>query len=121
VWVKRSDGAFGTFLSDAEVAWQKGGHGVYCFRDVRSPGVDVGLHPTQKPLELMRWCIQRAKTLPGALVLDPFCGTGTTGVACMLEGRRFIGIEREAKYVAIAKRRIADAAAQGNLFDGDAA
>lgn len=65
-------------------------------------------HPTQKPLKLMHWCLgffPSAKT-----ILDPFCGSGTTGVACIQTGRRFIGIEIEPKYVAIARRRIADAA-----------
>ena len=82
---------------------------------------DGAVHPTQKPIELMRWCLQRLNLAPDALVLDPFCGSGTTGVACMLDGHRFLGIERESSYCEIARRRIADAAAQGNLFDGDAA
>lgn len=57
---------------------------------------------------------------PDGVILDPFCGSGTTGVAALQEGMRFIGIEREAQYCEIARRRIADAAAQGNLFDGAA-
>ena len=54
-------------------------------------------------------------TAPEALVLDPFCGSGTTGVACVLEGRAFLGIEREEAYVAIARRRIAEVQAQTTL------
>jgi site-specific DNA-methyltransferase (adenine-specific) len=72
-------------------------------------------HPTVKPIALMRW-LCRLVTPPGGLVLDPFTGSGTTGCAAVLEGFRFVGIEREAEYVDIARRRIADAAAQGNLF-----
>lgn len=64
------------------------------------------VHPTVKPLELMRWLV-RLVTPPGGTVLDPFAGSGTTGMACRYELRPFIGIEREAEYVAIAERRIA--------------
>lgn len=63
-------------------------------------------HPTVKPLSLMRW-LCRLVTPPGGLILDPFCGSGTTGCAAALEGFRFVGIERESEYVAIAERRIA--------------
>ncbi len=63
-------------------------------------------HPTVKPVELMRWLVKLV-TPVGGLVLDPFTGSGTTGMACRYESRRFIGIEREAEYVAIAERRIA--------------
>ena len=64
--------------------------------------------------------VYRQALLPGSLILDPFCGSGTTGVAALMAGMRFIGIERELKYVEIARRRIADAAAQTSLFDGAA-
>ena len=62
-------------------------------------------HPTVKPTDLMRY-LCRLVTPPGGLVLDPFMGSGSTGKAAMLEGFRFVGIEREAEYVAIAERRI---------------
>jgi DNA modification methylase len=62
-------------------------------------------HPTVKPVELMRWLV-RLVTPIGGTVLDPFTGSGTTGMACVYEQRQFIGIEREAEYVEIAKRRI---------------
>jgi site-specific DNA-methyltransferase (adenine-specific) len=64
------------------------------------------IHPTVKPVELMRWLV-RLVTPPNGTVLDPFTGSGTTGMACRYEQRRFIGIEREAEYIAIAERRIA--------------
>lgn len=66
-------------------------------------------HPTVKPVSLMRW-LCRLVTPPGGTVLDPFTGSGTTGVAAVLEGFAFIGIEREAEYRAIAERRIVQAA-----------
>ena len=62
-------------------------------------------HPTVKPVALMRWLV-RLVTQPGDLVLDPFTGSGTTGIACMLEGRRFVGIEMDPAYAEIARKRI---------------
>lgn len=77
-------------------------------------------HPTQKPLRLMKWClgfVSEAQT-----ILDPFMGSGTTGVAAVQMGRDFIGIEREPKYFDIACKRIEQAQRQGDLFiDGAAA
>lgn len=72
-------------------------------------------HPTVKPTDLMRY-LCRLVTPPGGVVLDPFMGSGSTGKACALEGFRFIGIEREAEYVEIARARIAAVSAQGHLF-----
>jgi site-specific DNA-methyltransferase (adenine-specific) len=63
-------------------------------------------HPTVKPLALMRYLVRLTKTPTGGLVLDPFAGSGTTGMACKIEGREFIGFEKEAEYVEIANRRI---------------
>jgi len=65
-------------------------------------------HPTVKPTDLMRY-LCRLVTPPGGLVLDPFAGSGSTGKGAILEGFRFVGIEREAEYVEIARRRIAHA------------
>jgi DNA modification methylase len=62
-------------------------------------------HPSPKPLALMEWLVTNCCP-PGGVVLDPFMGSGTTGVACVNTGRRFIGIERDAGYFAIAQRRI---------------
>jgi site-specific DNA-methyltransferase (adenine-specific)/modification methylase len=66
------------------------------------------VHPTQKPIKLMELLIERY-TAPGATILDPYMGSGTTGVACANTGRNFIGIERDATYFAIAQERIAAA------------
>jgi DNA modification methylase len=63
-------------------------------------------HPTVKPVELMRWLVKLV-TPPNGLVLDPFTGSGTTGMACRYEHRQFVGIEKESDYIAIAERRIA--------------
>jgi hypothetical protein len=62
-------------------------------------------HPTEKPLKLWEYLIS-ASSRPGDLVLDPFCGSGTTGEACQNLGRQFVQIDREADYIEIAKRRL---------------
>jgi site-specific DNA-methyltransferase (adenine-specific) len=72
-------------------------------------------HPTVKPLDLMRWLV-RLVTPPNGLVLDPFTGSGTTGMACAYELRQFVGIEREPEYAELAKQRIA---AVAPLFSGE--
>ncbi len=70
-----------------------------------SPRLVRNLHPTVKPLALMRWLVKLV-TPPGGTVLDPFCGSGSTGVAAVLEGRRFLSFERESEYVDIACARL---------------
>lgn len=73
--------------------------------DPSAPAMNRNHHPTVKPLALMRW-LCRLVTPRGGLILDPFCGSGSTGCAAVAEGFRFLGIEREAEYVTIAERRI---------------
>ena len=74
-------------------------------------------HPTQKPVAVMQWAITAAPA--GSNVLDPFMGSGTTGVACARLGKAFTGIERERKYFDIACERISRAQAQGSLLQLD--
>jgi site-specific DNA-methyltransferase (adenine-specific) len=103
VWIKRTDSAFGSFLSDAEVAWFSGGRGVYCFRDLSMTALaNSRAHPNQKPVGLMEWCVQKTN----GPILDPFMGSGTTLVAAKNLGRKAIGIEIEEKYCAIAVDRL---------------
>lgn len=64
-----------------------------------------GKHPTQKPIYLLRRIIE-ASTNPGDLILDPFCGTSTTGVAAKFLGRQYIGIDIEEKYIQISAKRL---------------
>lgn len=71
-------------------------------------------HPTVKPVDLMRWLV-RLVTPPGGVVLDPFAGSGSTGVACVAEGFDAILIEREDEYVADIRRRIAWVQGEGRL------
>ena len=98
-------------------------YGAYCrpdYKNILNDGrrypVDVvrfanpnykSLHPTQKPVELMEWLV-RTYTNPGDTVLDCFMGSGTTGVACVRNGRDFIGMELQEKYFEVARKRIAE-------------
>src|SRR5262249_7436505 len=70
-------------------------------------------HPTQKPLRVMKWCVN---FISGKTIFDPFMGSGTTGVAAVQSGKNFTGIEIEPKYFDIACRRIAEAKRQDDMF-----
>jgi DNA modification methylase len=69
---------------------------------------DGAVHPTQKPVSLMTWCVSLIPA-SATTILDPFMGSGTTGVACVKMGRKFVGIEKERKYFDIACKRIREA------------
>ena len=101
----------------AEMAWTNLDIPVRVFRmsRVEAYGQMDKQHPTQKPLALMEWCIDKCKNNPQT-ILDPFMGSGTTGVAAVKMDRKFIGIEREQKYFDIACKRIEQAQAQIKLF-----
>lgn len=86
----------------------------YCAKASKKDREDGNIHPTVKPTDLMRY-LCRLVTPPDGIVLDPFMGSGSTGKAARLEGFGFIGIEREAEYIEIAKSRI-DAAVKVDLF-----
>ena len=100
----------------------KGGCGVYCFRKLFPPpsriheGNGRTLHPTQKPVALMLWCLRLLDLPAGSWVYDPYMGSGTTGVACVQMDLNFLGVEIHEPYFAIAQRRIAAERRQGNLF-----
>lgn len=102
-------------LADCEFAWSSQQKAARIFSYSRPHALRDGReHPTQKPIELMKWCLG---FLPAkATILDPFMGSGTTGVACALTDRSFIGIEREPSYFDIACRRIEEAYKQPRLF-----
>jgi DNA modification methylase len=107
-WQKLMGGDF----SDGELAWTSRDRALREFTKCpKAPGSE---HPTQKPVELMKWCLEFLPT--ARTILDPFMGSGTTGVACVKLGRRFIGVEIEERYFDIACRRIYDAYRQPDLF-----
>jgi len=100
-------------FNDCEIAWASGWREACRMFDY-SPSRMKKVHPTQKPVALMKWCLEH---LPddARTILDPFMGSGTTGVACMQTGRNFIGIEIDPDYFAIAEKRINDARMQLRL------
>lgn len=111
IWDKNN---YGRDFADCEMAWTNIDAVARIFQ-MRPMNMDGGkLHPTQKPIDLIKWCIEQAGN--PQTVLDPFMGSGTTGVACVQMGRNFIGIEREPKYFDIACKRIEQAYAQPDFF-----
>lgn len=117
VWDKNNAGRD---FADVELAWTNLDQVARRFT-YRPMNMDGGkLHPTQNPIEVMAWCLG---FLPEArTILDPFMGSGTTGVACVQLGRKFIGIELEPRYFDIACKRISDELKRPRLpFDDPAA
>jgi len=110
--------------SDAEMAWTNLAravrHFTWLWDGFKRKVPEERFHLTQKPLAVMKWALgwlpENTQT-----ILDPFMGSGTTGVAAVQMGRKFIGIEREQKYFDIACKRIEDAQRQGDMFIGSAA
>jgi len=101
--------------SDGELAWTSL-EGALRIKTINRMAIllDRSCHPTQKPIALMEWCIG---FLPDSeTILDPFMGSGTTGVAALNLGRKFIGVEKEAEYFEIACKRISDAERQDDFF-----
>jgi DNA modification methylase len=108
--------------ADCELAWTNLERAVRKFRwrwmgmlqELAGDKKEQRVHPTQKPVQLMEWCIRLCPDV--TTILDPFMGSGTTGVACMNLGRKFIGIEIERKYFDIACERIENAQRQSRMF-----
>ena len=78
-------------------------------------GIKNKLHPCPKPLKFTKWMVEKS-SMEGEAVIDPFMGSGTTGIAAIQLGRKFTGIELERKYFDIACKRIEDAYRQGDMF-----
>ena len=121
VWDKRN-GIEGMEFnrSDSELAGMSGSKTVKTFRHMwhglcRATEVGEHLHPTQKPVALMQWCMEQANVAEGATVLDPYMGSGTTGIACIRTGRRFVGIEIDAGHFETARKRLEKELRQGRL------
>lgn len=114
VWDKQNTGDY----ADCELAWtnlQKAVRRVYWrWNGMIRQGNEERWHPTQKPLGVMRWCLEQLP--PVESILDAYMGSGTTGVAAIKAGKRFIGIEREAKYFDVAAKRISDAIREPDMF-----
>ena len=119
-WYK-SGGIVGFKMSECELAWTNVlgstryiDHLWHGFKRASQNGDRVN-HPTEKPVEVMKWCIGHLPA-PANTILDPFMGSGTTGVAAVQMGRKFIGIERDEGYFEIACRRIEQAQRQSDMF-----
>lgn len=93
----------------------RAGIGDYATGVSMSPVAERDFHPCPKPLRFMEWLVKKA-SLDGEIILDPFMGSGTTGVACVNLGRSFIGIEQDPDYFDICVKRITDAHRQADLF-----
>jgi DNA modification methylase len=111
------------YYSDAEIAWMNVGRMVRIYRIDQLPPSEsprnanrATLHPTQKPVALMAWTMERAKVPLGATVLDPYMGSASTAIACIRTGRKFIGIEKDPKHFATAVERISRELEQGVLL-----
>ena len=115
-WLVWDKGQRGFSLADCEFAWSSQNNAARVFNYARALAMQDGKqHPTQKPIALMKWCIEQCKNNPQT-IFDPFMGSGTTGVAAVQMGRKFIGIEREPKYFEIACKRIEDAQRTFDMF-----
>jgi DNA modification methylase len=109
-WLVWDKGQRDFSLADGELAWSNQDKAVRIFTYPRAAMLKERVeHPTQKPIALMKWCIELVKA---ETVLDCFMGSGSTGVACVQLGCSFIGIEKEPKYFAIAQKRIKEAQMQ---------
>jgi site-specific DNA-methyltransferase (adenine-specific) len=102
-------------MADFELAWTNFDRPAKAFVADRNPD-GARDHPTQKPIALMRWCIEQAKVPPGGVILDPYMGSGSTGVAAVQMRHPFVGIEIDPRYFDIACRRIEAAQKQGDLL-----
>jgi DNA modification methylase len=114
-WLVWDKGQRDFSLADCEFAWSSQQKAARIFNYARGTALQEGKeHPTQKPVPVMSWCltfVPKAKS-----ILDPFMGSGSTGVAAVRAGREFLGIEIEPVYFDIACRRIEDAQRQERLF-----
>lgn len=102
-------------LGKGFVGGRDSGAVIYC-PPVQSTAKNGRQHPNEKPVALLQMLLAK---LPGGLIADPFMGSGSTGVACMLSGRPFIGCELDERYFDIACQRIDDAQRQGRLIGAD--
>jgi site-specific DNA-methyltransferase (adenine-specific) len=112
VWYKRDSNLS---AADCELAWTSMDMNCRLIdQSIAATNAERCGHPTQKPLAVMEWCLSFLPT--AQTILDPYMGSGTTGVACANLGKQFVGIEIERKYFDMACTRISAAYAQGRLF-----
>ena len=121
-WLVWDKGNEGTVFADCELAWTSFKSAVRKYKYTWNGMIQENMrnkeqrfHPTQKPIGLFEWILDNYSD-PNSIILDPFLGSGTTAIAAHNTGRKFIGIEKEQRYVEIAKKRLEQAQAQQSLF-----
>lgn len=114
-WDKVTKNGLKVRIAECEYAWHKKATKTRAFRHLwsgayrASEAGQKAIHPTQKPIALMRWCLELMGLKPGSTILDPYMGSGTTGVAAVELGFNFVGIELDPQHFATAQRRISAA------------
>lgn len=118
-WLAWDKGQRDFSLADFELAWTSEWRAARFIHYPRAKAlVEEKVHPTQKPVDVMRWCLDWLRLKQASpIIADPFMGSGTTGIACIRKGCRFIGIEREPAYFDIARRRIEAELNSAPLFE----
>lgn len=123
-WNKLGDMEPWDSFSDVEFAWhsKEGASRIFSMKwkglacDKVGENGGLRLHTTQKPIRLMRWCVDQCRLQGDSLILDPYMGSGTTGIAAVQSGHRFVGIEIHEPYFDISCERIENAQRQERLF-----
>lgn len=125
-WDKSCGAGAASTFSDAEFAWTNRRNARNIYRHLwmgiarKHDGSDISKqgrkHPSQKPVTLMQWCMEHSRVPTDAMVLDPYMGTGTTALACIRTGRRFVGVEIDAEYFEIACERVQHEIDKAALF-----
>jgi site-specific DNA-methyltransferase (adenine-specific) len=122
-WLVWDKGTGDNDFADCELAWTNMDGAVrklfrsWVGRNAKERNDSDRFHPTQKPVAVMEWSISNIRDCAGA-ILDPYMGSGTTGIACIRKDRRFIGIEKEKKYFDIAVERISAELSRMPLLEG---
>lgn len=120
VWDKKCQNGWDDTFADGELAWTSFNRPGKIYRHLWMGALkkkkEKRFHPTQKPVDLFKWIVEKF-TDENDIILDPYMGSGTTGVACVKMGRSFIGIELDPEYFAIAEKRIEAAQGEFALFE----
>lgn len=121
-WLVWNKGQRAFSLADGELAWTSYDKAMRIFDYSRSQyNADEAkkIHPTQKPVKLFEWCLDKAKLKPGAVVLDCFCGSATTAIACENKGFKYVCLDEDADMIAKAKERLDKYKRQIKLFTAE--
>jgi site-specific DNA-methyltransferase (adenine-specific)/modification methylase len=125
VWYKRVNGQENKF-ADCELAWTNRDAPARCVQHLwmgmlRDSEMREHWHPTQKPVRVCAWCLRTLALPSDTLVIDPFMGSGSIGVACHRAGLRYLGVEIDPEHYATARARLLRETAQGLLMPNDTA